>query len=197
MAKLLTAIIAEQLSTLVEWHQILPKNHFGGHPGRSTTNAIQYLISKIHKAWNQNKVISILFLNVEGMFPNAVTTRLINNMKKCRIPTSIIKFVQNLLTNRRTHIKFDNYISDPILLENSIGQGDPLSMLLYIIYNADLLDLPINPETEDAIRYIDDIALVATGEDLHQTTQQLEHIITRNKGGLEPTTQDSKSTNRP
>ena len=58
-------------------------------------------------------------------------------------------------------------------------------MLLYIIYNADLLDLPDNPKTEDAIRYVDDIALVATGEDLHQTTQQLEHIMTRNKGGLD------------
>ena len=92
-------------------------------------------------------------------------------MKKHRIPTSIIKFVQNLLTNRRTHIKFDDYISDPILLENGIGQGDPLSMLLYIIYNADLLDLPTNPKTEDTIRYVDDIAIVATGEDLHQTTQ--------------------------
>ena len=125
MAKLLTAIIAEQLSNLVEQHQILPKNHFGGRPGRSTTNAIQYLISKIHKAWNQNKVISILFLNIKGVFPNAVTTRLIHNMKKHRIPISIIKFIQNLLTNRRTRIKFDDYISDPILLENSIGQGDP------------------------------------------------------------------------
>ena len=171
MAKLVTAIIAEQLSNLVERHQILPKNHFSGRPGRSTTNAIQYLISKIHKAWNQNKVISIFFLNVKEAFPNAVTTQLINNMKKHRISTSIIKFIQNQLTNRRTRIKFDDYISDLILLENGIGQGDPLSMLLYIIYNADLLDLPTNPETEDAIGYVDDIAIVATGEDLHQTTQ--------------------------
>ena len=45
---------------------------------------------------------------------------------------SIIKFVQNLLTNRRTHIKFDDYKSDPILLENGIGQGDPLSYTSYI-----------------------------------------------------------------
>ena len=74
MAKLLTPIIAEQLSNLVEQHQILPKNHFSGRPGRSTTDPIQYLISKIHKAWNQNKVISILFLDVEGAFPNTVTT---------------------------------------------------------------------------------------------------------------------------
>ena len=185
MAKLLTAIRAEQLSNLVERHQILPKNHFGGRPGRSTTDAIQYLISKIHKAWNQNKVISILFLNVEGVFPNAVTTQLINNMKKRRIPMSIIKFIQNLLTNRRTCIKFDDYISDLILLENGIGQGDPLSMLLYIIYNADLLDLPTNPKTEDTIGYVDDIAIVAMGKDLHQTTQQLEYIMTRNEGGLD------------
>ena len=48
-----------------------------------------------------------------------------------------------------------------------------------------LTDLPTNPETEDAIRYVDDIVLVATGKDLHQTTQQLEYIMTRNEGGLD------------
>ena len=174
MAKLLTAIIAEHLSNIVEHHQILPKNHFSIQPGRSTTDVIHYLISKIHKAWNQNKVVSILFLDIEGAFPNAVTTCLIHNMKQQRIPTSIIiKFIQNLLTNRSTCIKFNNYVSEPITLENGIGQGDPLSMILYILYNTDLLDLPVNNEEEDALSYVDDIhvALVTTGNNLYQTTQ--------------------------
>ena len=90
-------------------------------------------------------------------------------MKQQKIPTSIIKFVQNLLANRSTHIKFDDYVSEPIALKNSIGQGDPLSMLLYILYNTE--DLPVNHKEEDALSYVDDKALVTTGNDLYQTTQ--------------------------
>ena len=59
---------------------------------------------------------------------------------------------------------------EPIPLSNGIGQGDPLSMLLYTLYNTDLLDLPDNQEAEDAIGYVDDIALIAVGDDLTETT---------------------------
>ena len=58
-------------------------------------------------------------------------------------------------------------------------------MLLYIIYNADLLDLPDNPLSEDAIGYIDDMALLATGNDFEETTHQLETIMKKEEGGLE------------
>jgi hypothetical protein len=43
MAKVLTAIVAENISSLVERHQLLPRTHFGGRPGRTTTDAIHYL----------------------------------------------------------------------------------------------------------------------------------------------------------
>ena len=185
LAKLLTAIIAENLSNIVELHQILPKNHFGGRPGRTTTDAIHYLTNKIHTAWRNNKVASVLFLDVEGAFPNAVTTRLIENLKKRRIPQSIVKFIQQLLTNRRTRLKFDDYISDPIPIQNGIGQGDPLSMILYILYNADLLDIPDNQENEDALGYVDDIALITIGDNLEETTNRLSNIMTKNDGALQ------------
>jgi hypothetical protein len=53
-------------------------------------------------------------LDVEGTFPNAVTTRLIHNLKRQRIPTAIINFVRQLLSNRKTRLKFDDYTSDII-----------------------------------------------------------------------------------
>ena len=185
MAKLLTAIIAKQLSYIVECHQILPRNHFGGRPGRSTTDAIHYLTNKIHKAWNKDKSVSILFLDVEGTFPNAVTDRLIHNLKRRRIPTAIINFIKQLLSNRKTRLCFDDFISEPIPITNGIGQGDPLSMLLYTLYNADLLEIPNNPEDKDAIGYVDDITLIAIGTDLTTTTNRLENIMTKEGGGLE------------
>jgi hypothetical protein len=185
MAKVLTAIVAENLSRIVEQHHLLPKTHFGGRPGRSTVDALHYLVHTISSAWRDNKVVSVLFLDVEGAFPNAVTTKLIHNLKKRRIPMSIVKFVEQLLTNRRTKLRFDDHTSESINIMNGIGQGDPLSMLLYILYNADLLDLPDNPMAEDAIGYVDDIALLSTGADFEETTNRLKDMMTKEDGGLQ------------
>jgi hypothetical protein len=129
-------------------------------------------------------VASVLFLDVEGAFPNAVTHRLIHNLKKRRIPTALVKFISSLLDNRRTKIRFDNYTSEFIEITNGIGQGDPLSMILYIIYNADLLEIPDNEISEDAIGYVDDIALIATGKNFEETTAILRYMMTKDQGGL-------------
>ena len=185
MAKVLTSIIAENLSQLVEQHHLLPKTHFGGRPGRSTVDAVQYLVHKICTAWRSNKVVSVLFLDVEGAFPNAVTARLIHNLKRRRVPTVIVKFVNQLLANRKTRLKFDDYVSDIIDITNGIGQGDPLSMLLYILYNADLLELPDDTLKEDAIGYVDDIALIATGSDFTETNHRLAEMMMKDEGGLQ------------
>jgi len=184
MAKVLTSLVAEIISNLVETHNLLPKNHFGGRPGRTTTDAIQYLVHKIKAAWRDDQVVSVLFLDVEGAFPNAVTSRLIHNLKKRRIPDMLVRFVSCLLTNRRTRLRFDDYTSDFIDITNGIGQGDPLSMLLYILYNADLLEILDDELKEDALGYVDDIALVAIGADFEETTQRLKQMMTKEDGGL-------------
>ena len=83
---------------------------------------------------------AILFLDVKGAFPNAVSTRLLHNMRMCHVPEEYVLFVHWLLTNRRTWLKFDGFTSDWIDVDNSIVQGDPLFMILYLFYNADLLE---------------------------------------------------------
>ena len=105
-------------------------------------------------------------------------------MKKRHIPKAIISFVEQLLTNRRTRLKFNGYVSNIIKIANGIGQGDPLSMLLYILYNADLLELPDHPTDEDAIGYVDNIALIATGNNFTETNNWLKDMMTKVDGGL-------------
>src|SRR6266404_9340580 len=51
MAKVLTSVIADQLTFYTEKHQLLPQHHYGGHLGRTTTNAMHMLIYKIKDAW--------------------------------------------------------------------------------------------------------------------------------------------------
>ena len=58
-------------------------------------------------------------------------------------------------------------------------------MILYLFYNANILETPINQVSEDAIDYVDAVALITIGDNLTETTTRLKSIITRNEGGLE------------
>ncbi|KAF9225975.1 hypothetical protein BS17DRAFT_642883, partial [Gyrodon lividus] len=51
-------------------------------------------------------------LDIEGAFPNAVTNRLLHNMKKMRIPSLLIDFTEHVLKGRRTKLSLDGYLSE-------------------------------------------------------------------------------------
>lgn len=181
MWKVFTAIIASHITHLAEKHQLLPSKHFGGRPGRTTTDALQLLVHRVKDAWRVGRVASVLFLDIEGAFPNAVPARLIHNLRKRRIPGKYINVVERMLTDRSTTLKFDGYESEPIAIDNGIGQGDPLSMVLYQFYNADLLDIPAG-KSEDAIAYVDDTIMIATAESFGEAHTKLESMMCREGG---------------
>jgi hypothetical protein len=99
------------------------------------------VVNKIKGAWRRKKVAAMLFLDIEGAFPNAVTDRLLHNMRKNKVPEEYMLFVEWMLSGRRTRLKFDDFLSDWVPIDNGIGQGDPLSMILYLYYNADLIEV--------------------------------------------------------
>ena len=170
MGKVLTSIVAEQLTYYTEKFELLPPLHFGGRPARTTSDAIQYLVYIIKDAWRKKQVTSVLFLDIEGAFPNAVNEKLIANLTRRRVPSAIVQFVNNMLKGRVTRLKFDDHESGNISIDNGIGQGDPLSMVLYQYYNADLLDVPTTP-AEHAAAYVDDTILVATAKTFEDTNK--------------------------
>ena len=86
-----------------------------------------------------------------------------------------------MLGNRHTALKFNGYTSDPIEINNGIGQGDPLSMVMYQFYNADLLDIP-RDKSEGAIAYVDDTLLIATAERFKEAHNKLSNMMGREGG---------------
>ena len=123
------------------------------------------LVHRIKAAWHQHNVAAILFLDVKGAFPNAISAHLLHNMCMCRVPEEYILFMDCLLTNRHTWLKFDGYTSDWINVDNGIVQGDPLSMILYLFYNSDLLEDVGKLETK--VGYVDDVNFFAEGHLRH------------------------------
>jgi len=111
MWKVLTAVVAEQLTFITEKHQLLLANHFGGRLGCTTTDTMHLLANTIKTSWRVGKVTSALFLDIEGVFPNVVPLCLEHNLCNRCIPRKIVDFIHNMLWGRVTTLKFDGYTS--------------------------------------------------------------------------------------
>ena len=181
MWKILMVVVAEQLSHITKAHQLLPVNHFGGRLGHMTTDALHLLMHRIKSSWRTGKVTSVLFLDIEGAFPNAVPSKLINNLCKRGVPNKIMNFVNSMLRGWQTSLKSDGYLSNRFCMDNRIGQGDLLLMILYQYYNADLLDIP-RKHGEEAIAYVDDAIMIATANTFSETHTKLDDMMTREEG---------------
>ena len=81
MAKILSACVAEDLIHMAELHGLLPDNHFGCRPSRTTTDSLHYVVKYVKDAWRKNKVLSALFLDVKSAFPSVVLERLTHDMR--------------------------------------------------------------------------------------------------------------------
>ena len=81
-------------------------------------------------------------------------------------------------------LKFDDYVSDWVPITNSIGQGNPLLMLLYIIYTSDLVDVA-NRLNELTLAFVDDMAFIAIGKMFQETHVILTDMLEHEGGGYQ------------
>jgi len=137
MSKILSACVAEDLVWIVNKHNLLPSTHFGGLPGRSTTDSLHLLTKFVHDAWAHptDHYVSLLFLDVKAAFPSVVPKRLFHNMRKRGIPKQYTDWYRLRLTGRQTVLCFDDYVSPLFNIDSGVDQGCPLSMVGFLCWN--------------------------------------------------------------
>ena len=186
LGKLFSTIATDEISYFCESRDLLPPTQFGGRPARTTTDSMLLLTHTIKESWRRRKVASVLFLDVQGAFPNVVKEVLTHNMRSRGVPSKYIRMTEMMLTGRHTRLSFDDYLSAPIPITNRNNQGCPLSMMFYTFYNAGLLELsPPNTPDENQFGFVDDVALLATGRTFEETHRRLRDMMERTGGAFE------------
>ena len=179
IGKLLESIITELLSYLIETHDLLPANHFGACPQRTTEDAMMVLTENIYRAWKQREIFTVAFMDMAGAFNNVHHSRLIHNIKQRRIPPQIAKLLQSFLTGRTTRLRFNGATSADINIEAGIPQGSPLSPILFMFYDAELLEISKPPDL--ALGFIDDIAYGISGQTAQNNVERLQVILSKSE----------------
>lgn len=162
---------------------MLSSGQFGDRQGHNTIYAMYIVASKIKDAWHVGKVTLALFLDVQGAFPNTVKDQLIHNMKAHGVSTNYTDLVASMLTNRRTHLKFNYYTSSAINIIIGTIQGCPLSMILYAFYNAPLIETAIHKH-EKAMDFVDNCMDLAVADFLLEAHAMINEMRERQGGSF-------------
>jgi hypothetical protein len=84
-------------------------------------------------------------------------------------PDLRVAWIASFLKNRHTRIMIDGHKSGEYETATGIPQGSPLSPILYLFYNADLIETCNREHNTIATGYIDDIAILRWGD----TTEEI------------------------
>jgi hypothetical protein len=132
LGKALEAVMANRLAYLADTHVLLPSRHTGGRKLASTEHAMHFLLQRIHQAWAEGKVASLLLLDVSGAYDNVSKERLLHNLRKRRVSHEIVDWVASFLTSRSTSLKLQEYSDPSTPIQTGIPQGSPISPILYL-----------------------------------------------------------------
>ena len=194
LGKILESVMAIVISYLTEAHGLLPVQHFGGRPGRSVEDAMMILSESVYKAWKNKNVYTAIFMDVAGAFNNVHHKRLIHNLRMRHMPEKITEWIQSFLQERSTQLQFNGAKSGRISTPAGVPQGSPLSPLLYMYYNADLLDIASRHEGK-SLGFIDDITYGIEGPSDMANVCKLNGCYRRLKNGKRNMGHNSKHPN--
>ena len=163
LGKILESVLAERISYVAETFHLLPANHFGARRQRSPEQALLLLQERIYKAWRSRRVLSLISFDVKGAYNGVCKERLLQRLQARGIPPLIVRWIDAFCSDRSASIRVNGYVSPTQSLPQAgLPQGSPLSPILFLFFNADLVQQKID-DNKGSIAFMDDYSAWVTG----------------------------------
>ena len=178
VGKLMENVLAERVRTFAEDNGLLPDAQMGARKGRSTDSALELLVETVSTVWatGQN-VASVLSLDISGAYDCVIRLRMLKVLKDAGFADWIIGWVDSFLRSRFTTLMVNGKKSGWIRTEAGVPQGSSLSVILFLLYNAELFKICEDQRLRTlGIGFVDDATIMAYGPSTEGNCRALEKI---------------------
>src|SRR5438034_8641032 len=106
----------------------------GDRRQKSAIDAVMTLIHDIQLAKHENRVTSVLFMNIKEAYDHVSANHLLKICQKLKLLKSLCFWIRSFFQNRKVQLKFDENIQEMTDVNIGIPQGSPVSPVLFLIY---------------------------------------------------------------
>jgi hypothetical protein len=155
------AITVDEILKFLEKTEIATRNWLQNQ-GKTEEEGVDEGIEK-GKEWRTRKrgsITSVLALDIKNAYP---TVRAALFAKICiwmKLPTELIKWFINFISDRTIRFAFDNKISAIIGINDGIPQGSPVSPIIFLIFIQHVIGTLEHKNEIITLNYADDLAMV-------------------------------------
>ena len=96
-------------------------------------------------------------VNVTKVYDHVLHIKLLHNLKKRKISNWIIQWIKSFLKKRRFSIVFEEKTNTINKINAEISQKFSVSFILYLFFNAKLLDVCEQSKKKTIIEFVDDV----------------------------------------
>ena len=172
--KTLKSILINRLFWTTKTHDFFFHFHLNDRKDILSKTTIHVIMKLIHKIWAKKKTIIIKLMNESKAFDNVSHSHLHHNFHKRRIDENYLVRIENFVNDKQTKLRMLDYFTNYIRTITEISQDSTLFSILYLFYNADLLEILTNKTLNSmTIKYIDDVKIIVENEILEKNNRKL------------------------
>jgi sorting nexin-29 len=164
--KIVTYIIRKRLEPIAE--QVIREYQAGFRKGRSTLDHIFTTKQISEKCWEHNVDLFKIYIDFRQVYGHINREKLYEAMIHFHIPVKIIRLVRLTMTNTESQVRVQTELTDSIVTEQGLNQGDGLAPLLFnlalgFILGRLSIDLEgtIGYKSTQILAYADDITIIS------------------------------------
>jgi len=181
IGKVVETITARRLAAAAEAAGVLPETQMGNRTNRSTEHVLDLITSQVRTVWESKKhVASLLSLDIAGAFDTVNHVRLLHVVRQKGAPLWLLRWLSSFLTDRTTSLLFDGKESESFQVTRGVPQGSPLSPILFLFYNSELLEACTSQrDCLSPTGFSDDVNILTYGTTTEGNCQRLRAAFVR------------------
>ena len=121
------------------------------------------LLQRIYNTYAEGKVASLFLLDVSRVYDNVSWLRLFRDLRKRRINQIFVRWIDSFLRDRSSSLRLREYTASATLIQTGISQGSRLLFILYLFYNADVIEV-CKIENIEVAGYVNDVSILIVSD---------------------------------